>query len=604
MLVQNLLHRPGASLRCALLLALLVTASSPARAQRTDIFFVVDETGTMADEITSLKASTGSTIVPAAVTTLGDVAFGVARYRDFPVSPFGQPGDVAYELLSPLSTNTGLFQNAMNSLSAGGGGDVPEANLHALHAAATGALGWRSGAARVIFWIGDAPGHDGDLEPAYASCCSSVGLADAGGALSTAGITVYAFSTDTLSSALDDTGQATAIVSATGGALASGLSPAGLTNEILAVIQGPLAEGNGPPSANAGPDQEVRIGEPVTLVGSASDPEDDPIVSWHWQLESSPAGSSPVLGTPDAQSTSFETDTPGDYEISLVVSDGMLSSDPDLVVVTVLEKSPKTDILFLVDDTSSMDEEILQLRVSVGTIAGEARAALDDVAFGVALYRDFPVDPYGDPPDQPYVLLSPISPDPLLFASGMQALVGEGGNDTPESGLHALYRVATTSPGWRVGARRLVFWIGDAPSHDGDLEPAYASCCSSVGLDDAIAALTAARIAVYPFGADSPVSGLDDTGQAGAITSATGGSLATGLSPVGLVNEILAVLRGLKSRGLPALSPFSRAVLMLTLVALTVALGRVSGRARRATDTRKRQIAPTRSHRLPRELLR
>jgi hypothetical protein len=220
-------------------LFLVLAVPSAAGAQQTDILFVVDETGSMAAEIGTLQSNALSVIAPAAQAALGDVAFGVAAYRDFPVSPFGDPGDQPYQVKSGISTNSVQLLVGLNALSAGGGGDFDESGLYALHTAATVSPGWRGGAARVIFWIGDAGAHDGDLEPGYGSCCSDVGLGDASAALATAGIAVYAFSIGT--PGLDGTGQATAIAAATSGAVASGLSAPQLTTEIVAVIQGPLS---------------------------------------------------------------------------------------------------------------------------------------------------------------------------------------------------------------------------------------------------------------------------------------------------------------------------------------------------------------------------
>lgn len=221
------------------LLSLMIGLASSAHAEPTDLLVLVDETGGMAAEIAALQAGESSIIAPIAIAALGDVAFGVSGYRDFMVSPYGDPGDMPYTQKSTISTNIASFQAGLNGLSPGGGGDAEEANLHALHTAATVSPGRRAGATRVILWIGDAPGHDGDLEPSYSSCCSPVGLGDATSALISADITVYAFSTDP--PGLDATGQATSIVSATGGTLSSGLAAGALVSEIAAVIEGPLA---------------------------------------------------------------------------------------------------------------------------------------------------------------------------------------------------------------------------------------------------------------------------------------------------------------------------------------------------------------------------
>ena len=52
---------------------------------------------------------------------------------------------------------------AINTWSATGGGDIPEADLFGLDSVAVppgGTIGWRSGSKRIIVWFGDAPGHD------------------------------------------------------------------------------------------------------------------------------------------------------------------------------------------------------------------------------------------------------------------------------------------------------------------------------------------------------------------------------------------------------------------------------------------------------------
>jgi len=52
-------------------------------------------------------------------------------------------------------------QNAINAWSAGGGADRPESQLYALYKiAADPAIGWRTGASKVVVWFGDNPGHD------------------------------------------------------------------------------------------------------------------------------------------------------------------------------------------------------------------------------------------------------------------------------------------------------------------------------------------------------------------------------------------------------------------------------------------------------------
>ena len=95
---------------------------------------------------------------------------------------------------------------------------------------------------------------------------------------------------------------------------------------------------NNPPVADAGEDQTVFLGEVVQLDGTGSfDPEDEPIVVWMWNLESTPAGSGTTLDNRFSSKPSFQPDMLGEYELSLIVTDGFDWSIPDTVRITVIE---------------------------------------------------------------------------------------------------------------------------------------------------------------------------------------------------------------------------------------------------------------------------
>ena len=91
------------------------------------------------------------------------------------------------------------------------------------------------------------------------------------------------------------------------------------------------------PVADAGENQTVFLGSSVNLHGTAIDPDDDPIVGWIWEIESSTAGSTPLLGAEFSANASFLADVPGNYTLSLVAFDGTDWSIPDSVVVTYVE---------------------------------------------------------------------------------------------------------------------------------------------------------------------------------------------------------------------------------------------------------------------------
>ena len=86
------------------------------------------------------------------------------------------------------------------------------------------------------------------------------------------------------------------------------------------------------PVSNAGADQNVLIGDIVTLDGSASSDADGDTLSYMWTL-TVPSGSQARLSDDTAVNPTFTPDVVGVYEVQLVVNDGTVSSTPDTVVV-------------------------------------------------------------------------------------------------------------------------------------------------------------------------------------------------------------------------------------------------------------------------------
>ena len=104
-------------------------------------------------------------------------------------------------------------------------------------------------------------------------------------------------------------------------------------------ILGSVADSNGPPIADAGPDQSVTVGDLVYLDGQgSSDPEGDPL-TYGWIMTSRPSGSTASLNSLTAPGPRFEADRAGSYQIELMVSDGTLTSAIDLVRITAKEDS-------------------------------------------------------------------------------------------------------------------------------------------------------------------------------------------------------------------------------------------------------------------------
>jgi hypothetical protein len=193
-----------------------LTAGAPTGG-KGDVFFLADTTGSMGSAIASVKANAGS--IMTTTNAYGDMAYGVGAYKDV--------GDVyVYQLGQAVTTSTAAAQTAINTWSASGGGDGPEAQLYALSQVAGAGTGWRVGSEKILLWFGDYEGHDPSLGVTEAMATT---------ALVSAGVMVEAISVG--ASRLNITGQAQRIADATGGDFYSGIDQAALAAAIDAAIE-------------------------------------------------------------------------------------------------------------------------------------------------------------------------------------------------------------------------------------------------------------------------------------------------------------------------------------------------------------------------------
>lgn len=128
---------------------------------RLDLVFLIDATGSMADEIDKLKATLRTiTAQLAGLPSRPDLCLGLVAYRD--------KGD-AFLVRSHDFTDDvdGFLHSALNPLTAAGGGDYPEAMNEALHETVH-SLSWRGeGATRLVVLLADAPPHLDYGGPSY-----------------------------------------------------------------------------------------------------------------------------------------------------------------------------------------------------------------------------------------------------------------------------------------------------------------------------------------------------------------------------------------------------------------------------------------------------
>jgi hypothetical protein len=108
--------------------------------RQADVFFSVDTTGSFGEEIAAIQDSIQTTIIPGVTGVIPNAAFGVGRFEDFPLDPYGLAGDHPFELLQVPTVDPALVALAVDALPpAGGGLDIPESGYEALFQWATGA---------------------------------------------------------------------------------------------------------------------------------------------------------------------------------------------------------------------------------------------------------------------------------------------------------------------------------------------------------------------------------------------------------------------------------------------------------------------------------
>ncbi len=122
-----------------------------------------------------------------------------------------------------------------------------------------------------------------------------------------------------------------------------------------------VTETNLPPSANAGKDKEVDIGEIVILDGSKSFDKDGDKLIYQWKLISFPFEGFIRLDDLSLMNPSFEPIKHGVYVFELVVSDYTEKSHPSRVVIYVKKDPEKKPLADAGDDFSLILGNIAQL---------------------------------------------------------------------------------------------------------------------------------------------------------------------------------------------------------------------------------------------------
>jgi hypothetical protein len=172
-------------------------------------------------------------------------------------------------------------------------------------------------------------------------------------------------------------------------------------------------------------------------------------------------------------------------------------------VVTTPQIPPKPDVVLLVDVTGSMGSTIANIKTNLDSVISSVTATQPGAQFAVASFGDFA-------DSNAFQVNQALTTDVAKLQAAVNSLKAVGGGDLPEDWINALYKLSTGAVTFRSDSSRIIVLVSDAPSHDPS---------GGHSLSDAIKALQAQSIRVIGVNVQS----LDATGQATAVTTATGG---------------------------------------------------------------------------------
>ena len=158
-----------------------------------------------------------------------------------------------------------------------------------------------------------------------------------------------------------------------------------------------------------------------------------------------------------------------------------------------LAQRPRLDLVFMIDATGSMGDEINKLKASMRAMADQIAQlpGQPDICYGLVAYRDRG--------DAFITRTHDFTNDLAAFQNQLARVHAQGGGDTPEALNEALHEVVHALS-WRADAARMVVLVADAPPHLDYGGPQY---------DTDMQAALAKGIKLFAVGA----SGLDPVGE-------------------------------------------------------------------------------------------
>jgi hypothetical protein len=197
------------------------------------------------------------------------------------------------------------------------------------------------------------------------------------------------------------------------------------------------------------------------------------------------------------------------------------------------------DFLMLADNTGSMGGVISNVQSVATQLVSDLKTSYAGAQFAVARYLGDPSES-GETFSSAYHVLQKNTASQSATVAAIGSWFASGGGDYPEADFYALQQGvqngATTCPGlgsasgfcgssgdtvdWRSGARKVVLWFGDAPSHQ-----------KTVTMDNIKSILSSENVALVALNNGAATTALDDNnpdgGQSGNQASSLTGALGT-----------------------------------------------------------------------------
>lgn len=170
------------------------------------------------------------------------------------------------------------------------------------------------------------------------------------------------------------------------------------------------------------------------------------------------------IGSDRVNRIEFDWEGEGDFEVEVTAHADKFQSwgatsgsfhkldgdckDPNGDDYTYTFKARPRSIVFVIDDTGSMSDEIASVRATLLSLIDSFEAAEEDVLYTLITYKD-------------NVSLDGQTQDPDQIRSWVSALYASGGGDCPEEGCGALLMAAGVAPDSEA------WWMTDADVHGG-----------------------------------------------------------------------------------------------------------------------------------------